>query len=294
MPEYYLGIDVGYSRTDATTGLCLITLDQNQLRWECRNSTTDPGERLEDLRSLIPCGVVLNGIGIDGPLGRGLGPINHYRAAEALLNDGEIRKCCNPSPANSGSGPSLHDHATKLARLFLALQCENHCNIAGADHPDAIHQSRIVEAFPDAFLAFLLPSAEIPCGIPRGERSDRYWEVAVRKGYLKALIRRLAPGIGFGSLDCIRNHDRRAAFICALSAMCVAKNKYASVGDPKYGDIILPPREVWGFDHNDQPDWWPKAPLRANVDLVRRNRRRYQNHENARVIRNGHQCLPGE
>ncbi len=291
MPEYYLGIDVGYSKPYATTGLCLITLDRDRLLWECRNATTDECERTDDLRGLIPCNAVLRGVGIDGPLGSGLGPVNHYRAAEALLNRGYIKERCNPSPANSGSGPYLHDNATELARLFLALQCEKHCNIAGADHPDAIHQSRIVEAFPDAFLAFLLPSAEMPRGIPRGERSDQYWEVAVAHGYLQALIRRLECGVHFDPLASIRNHDRRAAFICALSAMCVARNTYVAVGVRGSGDIILPPHAVWGTDAAGRGSWAEPA-LHQNVDAVRDNRRNYPNHRNARVICNGGQWMP--
>ncbi len=295
MPEFYLGIDVGYSKPYATTGLCLITLDQDRLWWECRNATTDECERTDDLRALIPYNAVLRGVGIDGPLCRGLGPVNHYRAAEAMLNHAGIRERCNPSPANSGSGPSLHDHATTLARLFLALQSEKHCNIARADDERyTIHQSCIVEAFPDAFLAFLLPLNEIQAGISRGERSDQYWEVAVANGYLQALIRRLERGVHFDPLGSIRNHDRRAAFICALSAMCVARNKYVAVGAPGSGDIILPPRSVWGADAAAHGSW-AEPILGANRNaVIDDNKRRGQPHNfnQARVISNGQPWIP--
>ena len=54
MPEYYLGIDVGYSESRRTTGLCLITIDQTSLQWRCCNTGTEESERWEDLRSLVP------------------------------------------------------------------------------------------------------------------------------------------------------------------------------------------------------------------------------------------------
>ena len=300
MPEYYLGIDVGVAASgDATTGLCLISLNQNRLTWECRNSTTDDGERLEDLRSLIPCDAILNGVGIDGPLIRGLRLVNYYRAAESLLAGGPgniFRDRCLPARTDDlRRGRPLHCHATRLARMVLQPGIAGYLELVDADHVDPFHQSRIVEAFPNAFLAFLLADEDfqnLPDGKPRGEKSDQYWEVAVTNGYLQALINHLAPGVVYNLLRSIRNHDRRAAFICAVSAMCVARNEYIAVGEPMLADIILPPLAVWGRNSNNQPGRWPYPPLTNRVASVRRNPDNYPNHENARVICNGRQWMP--
>ncbi len=42
----------------------------------------------------------------------------------------------------------------------------------------------------------------------------------------------------------IKNHDERAAFICALTALSVVTGDFVAVGDPIDGWIILPPRQL--------------------------------------------------
>ncbi len=295
MPEYYLGIDVGWDAARATTGLCLITVDQASIGWECLNTGTDRNTRLRDLKNLIDEHTTLSGIGVDGPLFSSLRQVNCYRPAEAMLSRGEFRGRCHAGQTNSGNGQNLHRHATELANLVLQLQAKDHLIIAGANHLDAIHHHRIVEAFPNAFLAFLLSLHEIPLGIPRDQRSDRYWAIAVQNRCLRVLIGLLAPARSVANdLANVRDHDHRAAFICALSAMCVAKNTYVAVGASGSGDIILPPHAVWGTDAAGQRSW-AEPTLRANVNSVRGDHRQNNpcpNFNQARVISNGQQWIP--
>ena len=321
MPEFYLGFDVGYSQRRRSTGLCLITVDQASFTWVCCNTGTDNDARRNALRELVPCGTNLSGVGIDGPLVQGLGEVNCYRPAEALLNRGRFQGRCNPASSYSRNGQNLHHHATQLAQLVLELQQEGHLALAAAIHPDRIHQYRIVEAFPDAFLAFLLSERDFPVDLADRARSDTLWEIAMRHpflftlmehlsagshpnllhtlaehlgtrrhSYMRTLIEHLAPGRRITRpLEYILNHDHRAAFICAMSAMCVAKNKYVSVGSPHGGDIILPPREVWRTGAPEQGSW-VETTLRANVDSVARDfgqNNPCQNFNLPRVIRNG-------
>ena len=82
------------------------------------------------------------------------------------------------------------------------------------------------------------------------------------------------------------NHDQRAAFVCALAALCVTKGKYVAVGDTEDGHIILPPIEVWGRE-STSGDCWAEEVLHENIVSVRRNQKGYTNHEKAQVIRNG-------
>ena len=326
MPEYYLGIDVGYAEATATTGLCLITVDQHHLQWQCLNTVTDRNQRLNDLRNLIPQTTILNGVGIDGPLTRGLAMVNCYRPAEALLSRSDFQGRCQPGQTNSGNGQKLHHHATQLAQLVLALQQAGHLALAGAIHPDRIHQYRIVEAFPDAFLAFLLSERDFPVDLADRARSDTLWEIAMRHpflftlmehlsagshpnllhtlaehlgtrrhSYMRTLIEHLAPGRRITRpLEYILNHDHRAAFICAVSAMCVATNEYVAAGAPGCGDIILPPREVWGADAAGQGSW-AEPTLQENVVSVRGDNGQNNpclNFNQARVISNGQQWMP--
>ena len=288
MTEYYLGIDVGHSQTKPTTGLCLITLEHGQLRWHCLNTGSQKAQRLADLMSLIPEGATISAVGIDGPLATDFQLTDRYRAADAFLSNGAFHKRCKPGPTHAGSGPALHRHATKLAKLVLELHEEGYLHVEGAGHPDRIHQSRIVEAFPNAFLGVLLEGARCDQlkGTKRREKSDQLWKATVGKHSLHDLIGHLVPQIGLRELDTISDHDHRAAFVCALAGLCVAKNRYVSVGDPVDGNICLPPFNMWGVELGLR---WGEAALRKNLPSLRANKNltKYPHHGKAVVFSNG-------
>ena len=291
MTESFLGIDVGYSQSRRTTGLCLLTLNQDRFQWACRNTGSDDSQRQKDLRELIPCGTRIGGVGIDGPLARNLNQVDRYRSADALLTRGSFQSRCKPGPTNSPTGRQLHFHATELAKMVLKLKNEGYLNIDDASHPHRIHVSRIVEVFPDAFLGVLLRGADFQAiQLGRG-KSDRFWELAVRRGLLKSLVLHLAAQTRLGEpIDTIKDHDHRAAFLCALAAMCVTKNKYVAVGDPEDGHIILPPCDVWPLDADSQTSW-AKSELQQNMAKVRENKADRPNHHLAQAICNGRRWL---
>ncbi len=284
MPEHFLGIDVGYSKGSSTTGLCLLTIDRTGLKWRCCNTGTAESKRRNDLKELIPVGTSLLGVGIDGPLASKLQIVNRYRSADALLSRGRFQSRCKPGRTDETRGQPLHKHATKLANLIIELQAKKHFTIGRANHPDSVHEYCILETFPNAFLAVLL-SDDYQFSNPNEneKKSDLFWRAAIANGSLLRLVQTLAPqGQIIESLDSIKGHDHRAAFICAIAALCVAKNKYVAVGDPEDGQIILPPSSSWGLDSDFQP--WAKGILRENVELVHSNQRRFKNHDKARVI----------
>ena len=276
MAEFYLGIDVGWSKKSDTTGLCLVTLDQDGFRWECRNTGTPQARRQKDLKQLIGRDTVLNGVGIDGQLARKLESVNHFRAAEALLTGetgNKFRDRIYTIPTTTMDGQCLHHHATKLANLVRELRDENYLGLAQGNHLDRIHKYRIVEAYPTAFLAFLLADKDFQTIEGRGARP--FWGRAVDQGYLSDLIRLLLPGLQLDDLDenlrqignrTVSEGHQRDAFVCALAAMCVSKSMYVAVGDPKYGDIILPPREVWGCDSTGRSHW-AEIELQQSMDF---------------------------
>lgn len=109
-----------------------------------------------------------------------------------------------------------------------------------ADHEEKIHSLAIVEAFPTSFLGVLL---ENPTGLKnkRKASSDVFYGVLAATGFLEELVRSLLPGrrLNF-AFDEFRNHDDRAAIVCAITALCVAAGEYTAVGDND-GWIILPP-----------------------------------------------------
>ena len=290
MPEYYLGIDVGHSQTKPTTGLCLITLEHGQLRWHCLNTGSQKAQRLADLMSLIPKGITISAVGIDGPLTTDFQLSNRYRAADAFLSRGPFHIRCKPGATDARRGQILHYHATKLAKLVLELNEEGYLHVEDAGHPDRIHQSRFVEAFPNAFLGVLLKGAHYDQlkGTEQEKKSDQFWMIAAKEDLLlHDLIKHLVPQIGLDkSLAAISDHDHRAAFVCALAGLCVAKNRYVSVGDPVDGNICLPPFNVWGVELGLR---WGEAALRKNLPSLRANKNltKYPHHGKAVVFSNG-------
>ena len=200
-----------------------------------------------------------------------------------MLSGGPFQKRGKPGQTNSPTGKMLHTHATKLAELLLSLRDEKYIDLRDATHPELIHKARILEVFPTAFLAVLLTDADHTAvadqyahsKVPRGKKSDKFWEKAIEMGALQWLVQTLT-GFKPDGLESITNHDHRAAFVCALAALCVAKNQYVAVGDPEDGYIILPP--------NLQP--WAEDALRKNVGSVGKLNK-YPNHDKAQVIQNG-------
>ena len=291
--QHALGIDVGYSKTRRSTGLCLLTITPDTLRWQCLNTGTDQSQRLEDLRSLVPRGANLLGVGIDGPLTPGLRVVPHYRSSDALLTRGVFSKRGKPGATSAPSGQRLHRHATYLAKLVLQLQREGHFTLIPATHPNPVHKSRILEVFPNAFLSVLLPDAAFHRLRPKRNASDLFWEASMREGKrLENLIKSLAPGRRLGEpLGAVTDHDHRAALLCALAVLCADQNRCVLSGDPIDGDIILPPHEFWGEGPPDADQPWAEIALRKSIEAVRANPKNYPNHEKARVLRNGNPWL---
>ena len=282
MTEHYLGIDVGFSANKATTGLCLLTIDQNSVSWRCQNTWTDETRRKQALRALVPAGTTLAGVGIDGPLASGLTCVQHYRSAEALLTRGAFQTRGKPGQTSSPTGQRLHKHATALAKMALDLE---QVSILPATHPDAIHEKRIAEAFPTAFLSVLLPEGSFSSTDPR-VKSDLYWMRALETGGLHDLLTQtLTPGLVLDEpMDSISHHDARAALLCALVAVCVERGRYVAVGDSIDGDIILPPFELWGRASGDGGVPWAQPILRSNLATVRQGA---GNHAKARIVSDG-------
>lgn len=280
-----LGIDVGFSKTRKTTCFCLLTWDKSSVARRFQIVGTDPEERKNALRK-VAGPIHIEGVAIDGPLTRGLRLVQHYRSAEALLSRGAFQQRGKPGQTSSPIGQQLHQHATSLARLTLkAVQ------VSEATHFQPIHEKRVVEAFPNAFLAALIPEKDLPT--LRRDAVDRYWETAaVQSDLLGKLLNLLLPGreLQFNLKDCT-NHEHRAGVICALTALTVVEGLHVGVGDPIDGDIILPPLNSWGAASNGSASWVERE-LRLNLPKVRASRRSHLNHQQVRLIVDTGQWVP--
>lgn len=275
-----LGIDVGYSPKKPTTCFCLLEWNRSTAKFQFRVTTADTNHRRRAIVDLVGAKQLCS-VALDGPLTQELRTVSHYRAAEAILSRGVLQKRGKPGPTSSPVGRQLHKHATKLAKLALDTTA-----IASSTHWEPIHEKRIVEAFPNMFLAALIHERNLP-SLAR-DASDRYWEMLVEKSErMLKLLEYLLPG---RRLECdlrgCKNHDRRAGIVCGLTALSMAAGHYVAVGDPVDGDIVLPPRSMWG-SAMQQSGAWLESVLCANVVSVRQSRRAHLNHKRARIIRNG-------
>ncbi|MEO8340640.1 MAG: hypothetical protein ABI604_13140 [Nitrospirota bacterium] len=242
-----LGIDVGYFAKRRSTCFCLLEWSNTSIAVSFALVTADPTSRRAALSRLMGANRSLLAVGVDGPLVPGLRRATHYRAAEALLSQGCLQKRGKPGQTSSPVGQPLHDHATQLALLSMEL-----ATVAPASHYQPIVTSCIVEAFPNLFLAALIPESKIP--ELRRDASDRYWELALPTALPDLCSRLLPQRTLVHDLSMIANHDERACIVCALTALSVATASHIAVGAESDGDIILPPLDIWG-EANDGRKW---------------------------------------
>jgi predicted nuclease with RNAse H fold len=273
-----LGIDVGFSPRKKTTGFCALRWDECRIEVCFEVTTSDPEVRRRALSGLAG-GDELVAVAIDGPLTNGLRIVRHYRACEAVLSRGVLQKRGKPGQTSSPVGQELHRHATDLAKLALELT-----DVRVSSHQEPIHERGVVEAFPNLFMAALIDEARLPR--LRRDASDRYWEVLVNgSNRLAELFDYLVPGRHLEvDLRDIRDHEHRAALVCALTGLCIAAGEYVAAGDREDGDIVLPPRRSWGSGKDGSAAWLDVV-LTANLEQLQGGRPNHPNHARARIIR---------
>lgn len=263
-----LGIDVGFSERSPSTAFCLLRWDDTAVRLRLMRTKTNDADRRHALDDLLAEELPALTVALDGPLTRGLKLVRHYRAADALLSQGVFQTRGKPGQTSSPTGQLLHQHATSLAELVLQAESAGTCRLASAGHYEPIHDRAIVEAFPNQFLAALLPEADLP--LLRRDASDRYWEACIALGRFRHLFECLLPGRAFETpLSNYRNHDDRAAIVCAMTALSVVAGTAVGVGDAAGGDIMLPPPECWGVAKDGDDPWITRA-LRSSLAKVRK------------------------
>ena len=237
MDRSVLGIDVGWSQVKPTSAVCRLYWDQREIGWEIGRFRATEEDRVRVIRRVAGNARLL-AVAIDGPLRKGFDEIGRYRSAERLLSRGQIRKRIGkPGQSSSPNGRKLNQQANLAARVV-----KDHCCVEDACDEWSIDQSAIAEAFPTAFLGTLIDDPE-SLRRPK-QRSDRYFRYLAEEGALGRILVDLLPDRGLAQdPKAVTNHDDRAAFACAMSALCVAQGRYTAVGDSDDGWIILPPSD---------------------------------------------------
>ncbi len=269
-----LGIDVGFSERSRSTAFCLLLWDRDSICLRTRRTKTDAAARRRTLADLVSPDLPALAVALDGPLTHGFALIQHYRAAEALLSQGVFQRRGKPGQTSSPTGLRLHEHATALAQLVLEAEAAGQCRLLPAGHAEPVHESAIVEAFPNQFLASLLPEAALPQ--LRRNASDLHWQACVNLGRFPVLLDCLLPGRALQTpLSTYVGHDDRAAIVCALTALSVVAGDGVGVGDAVDGDIMLPPPGCWGAAM-DAADPWMERALRFSLTTLRERHPRWR------------------
>lgn len=255
-----LGVDVGFSSLRRSSAVCRLDWSAGKVSWELARFRAIEPERETTLLALADRRIIA--AAFDGPLAPGFPVIGRYRAAERLLTRALGPLVGKPGSSGAPVGRLLNAAANQTATIVAASG-----QLGAASHPEAIHAAALVEAFPNAFLGVLLAA---PQDVParRANRSDVYYHHLAVTGGLSAVLSHLLPGRAAPPFEAVRDHDERAALICALTALAVAAGDYVAAGDQD-GWIVLPPAALirsWAMERLDG------AATQGAGDLIRRER----------------------
>lgn len=232
-----IGIDVGCSPTRRSSAICRLNWTSSLVSWEIMRFRASEPER-EQAIAEIASGHQITVAAFDGPLRRGFDIIGRYRTAERMLTRRLRPLIGKPGQSSAPIGKSLNHHANECVRHVVT-----HGNVRDVQHGVSIDAKALVEAFPSSFLGLMI-SDPMALAARRGDRSDTFFRHLAATGGLESLIEHCLPGRQL-EIDPsgIFNHDDRAAFVCALTALSVAAGDFVAVGDDIDGWIILPPRQ---------------------------------------------------
>ncbi|WHA42963.1 DUF429 domain-containing protein [Agrobacterium larrymoorei] len=229
-----LGIDVGFSKSRPTTGMAW---SANGTFGAAKTHTNWERRRLH-----LPQSTIFSVIAIDGPLVPNGSPDLLVRTCEQLLARGTFQKRCKPGSSHFGSGLQLKRAAYETTKQIM------HLTSTPAFANAVFRDLAIIEAFPSAFLGVLLSDQTFATDqIQRGKKFDWMYEHAVKAGRLGELLAFIgwdAPDL-LSQINAERDHEKRAAYLCLLTAACAAVDKAEVVGDASTGWIWLPPTELW-------------------------------------------------
>ncbi|NRP69418.1 hypothetical protein ILFOPFJJ_00284 [Ensifer psoraleae] len=232
--ENLLGIDVGYSLSRPTTGIAWsVGEDLGAARtytdWERR-------------KSHIPASTTFAVIAIDGPLTPPDAPDDLDRLCERLFIRGAFHARCKPGLSHHGYGRNLRKAAAETAAQI------RHLAAARMLGKSVVPGTAIIEAFPNAFLGVLLEDQRFAMSrAAKRKKFDWLYDHAVECGVLENLLRSIgwSNEVLLRKVTAERDHEKRAAWICLLTAACALVGKSEVVGDDKGGWFWLPPPELW-------------------------------------------------
>ena len=86
-----LGIDVGWSPKRKSIAVCRLSWSEREVKWHIRRFRAIEPDRKDTIKRVVDDHDLL-AVAIDGPLRPGFDEIGHYRSAEYLLTQQELRE----------------------------------------------------------------------------------------------------------------------------------------------------------------------------------------------------------
>jgi hypothetical protein len=231
-----LGIDVGFSAKGKTTGIA----------WRFRGAIEAhrAGTSWEDRREVLPRSVSFSLVALDAPICPEANG-DPARSCKAVFYGRPFWNRCRPGLSHHGRGLALRRAGKEAASQFVGVLDNAFLSFG----PEVYPGRPVIEAFPNTFLGVLLaPNVHERWDKNLGKlRSDWLYEAAIQEGVLHHLLCDLGwnePHI-VKQFERERDHDRRAALVCLLTAGFAQAGTAAVVGDRLGGWFWLPPLCLW-------------------------------------------------
>lgn len=240
---HLIGLDIGFSQSRRTNALA--ELRGGELR-VVKLSVTERDTELRKLR-------YIDVIAIDAPIVPSECSTDSPRLVEQLFSRGVFQKRCKPGASHvPGTGHLLREHGTRVA---AAVAIASRWDTA-LSFPTVLPACGIVEAFPNAFLGVALPD-EVYTSVPKLKRGRKFdWlydQWIARDLFSRAVMRCGLPLDVTTMLHTERDHEKRAALICLLTAAFAATGQAVAIGDRDTGYFFMPDIEFWAPWAMDAP-----------------------------------------
>lgn len=232
---HLIGLDIGFSATQRTNALAEI---QNG---DLRIVKLRVSERDAELQRLRDVDV----IAIDAPLVPSGCSITTPRLVEQLFSRGLFQRRCKPGASHvRGTGHRLREHGMQSATTIAeAARWERE-----SPFPTIVPGCGVIEAFPNAFLGVSIPDHVYVARpkLPRGAKFDWLYDQWIALDLFSPAVMRCGLPLDLVSvLHAERDHEKRAALICLLTAAFAVAGTTAAIGDSQTGYFFLPDTDLW-------------------------------------------------
>ena len=232
-----LGVDLGFSTTRASTAMAFLDGDHFGVG---RAGTT-----WESRKAQIPCEFRPTVIAVDGPILPEGADERDRRLCETVFIHAPFQNRCKPGLSHWGLGLELRRASAEAYAQFSPVLISS----SSESRKAVCRGGPIAEAFPNAFLGVLTPEVELLSApkLKRGRRFDWLYEQMATTGRLESVLSQSLdmPNDFWSCLRTDKDHERRAALICLLTAALAAQGTAAIIGESKGGWFWLPPWSLW-------------------------------------------------